>query len=643
MIRHTAIVVNVLLLLYNISSAQGRKDSTIVLQSVTITQSQLRTFVVEPNYLLLDSSTLSLSRTGTLADLFRKQGYGHIRSYGPGGLTAPAFRGSGSSHTSVLWNGINIGSPLNGQNDMSLIPMSIFQTASLQSGGNSSLSGSGAIGGYINLDNTVNFQRGISASSSIAMGSFGTRFIDASVTAGSERIAGSVHAVSSISDNNYKYLNSDKIPATLQRREHSKFEMHSLLSQVQARLTHRDAISIRSWIQNSTYLIPNPTSFTYPGEADESNEIGRYMFEWKHNASSMTIHTSTALLTQRLLYNDRAKFEVSNNTFNSFVQNLEVNGQINPTIQMIGGAHYNLETSRVDQFGTDNPKRNRIAFFYGAKFEHSWRYNFAFTLREELVDGNTTPIAPSVSGLFRIDSSFHLSAKATRNYRLPTLNDLYWLGGGTKGNPDLKPEVGWSEEISATYRRGNFDSRITAFNSIIDDWIIWNPSGSYSYSPQNIKKVWSRGIEFQGTYHRSFGRASLHTIARYSMSVSTNKRIYSNGNPNEIDKQLILTPRDEFSLLGELTFNGFALRVDGSYTGRQFNDTDNSPYNIVPAYFITNAWASKNFELHRFSVVLMFEVGNIFNINYVARPGYPNPGSNFKIALTLNFNNYKHG
>lgn len=37
-----------------------------------------------------------------------------------------------------------------------------------------------------------------------------------------------------------------------------------------------------------------------------------------------------------------------------------------------------------------------------------------------------------------------LSVSAFRQFVLPTFNQLYWEGGGGKGNPDLKPEEGWS-------------------------------------------------------------------------------------------------------------------------------------------------------------------------------------------------------
>ena len=61
-------------------------------------------------------------------------------------------------------------------------------------------------------------------------------------------------------------------------------------------------------------------------------------------------------------------------------------------------------------------------------------------------------------------------------YRLPGLNDLYWMPGG---NPDLKPEYGYSAEAGSklSWKSQNKKTKVsfepTYFNRYIYNWIIW--------------------------------------------------------------------------------------------------------------------------------------------------------------------------
>ena len=65
------------------------------------------------------------------------------------------FRGTSSSHTSVLWNGIPINSIANGLADLSSIFCHSFSDVVIVNGGDGSLFGSGAIGGSIHLNSTI--------------------------------------------------------------------------------------------------------------------------------------------------------------------------------------------------------------------------------------------------------------------------------------------------------------------------------------------------------------------------------------------------------------------------------------------------------------------------------------------------------
>ena len=86
-------------------------------------------------------------------------------------------------------------------------------------------------------------------------------------------------------------------------------------------------------------------------------------------------------------------------------------------------------------------------------------------------------------------------ASISRNYRFPTLNDLYFLPGG---NPDLKSEHGFTYDVGLSFSVGKenvyaLSGGINWFDSHIDDWIIWLPTTKGFFSPETSKGTCLRG------------------------------------------------------------------------------------------------------------------------------------------------------
>lgn len=86
-------------------------------------------------------------------------------------------------------------------------------------------------------------------------------------------------------------------------------------------------------------------------------------------------------------------------------------------------------------------------------------------------------------------------ASISRNYRFPTLNDLYFLPGG---NPDLKSEHGFTYDVGLSFSVGKenvyaLSGGINWFDSHIDDWIIWLPTTKGFFSPRNLKRYMLTG------------------------------------------------------------------------------------------------------------------------------------------------------
>ena len=93
-----------------------------------------------------------------------------------GGLATIKFRGTSPNHTAILFHGVNINSLTLGHSNIANIPMFLFDNIKIQYGGSSSLYGSDAIGGTIQLDTKPNWNNGIKIKLQHDISSFNNRF-----------------------------------------------------------------------------------------------------------------------------------------------------------------------------------------------------------------------------------------------------------------------------------------------------------------------------------------------------------------------------------------------------------------------------------------------------------------------------------
>ena len=142
----------------------------LLLKEIQISASRLSGFSAGNKVLNLDSALIIESSDQNLGDILARYTPVYLKSYGLGGLATPSFRGSGASHTPVIWNGFNLQSPLNGQVDFSLIPAFLMDQVQLQFGGAGALFGSGAIGGVVHLNQRSGIKSDLSIGANLGVG-----------------------------------------------------------------------------------------------------------------------------------------------------------------------------------------------------------------------------------------------------------------------------------------------------------------------------------------------------------------------------------------------------------------------------------------------------------------------------------------
>jgi vitamin B12 transporter len=620
-----------------------QKDSVRLLQEVMVEQSRLGNIAISRYTLKVDSLSLRLSFANSLADLLRKQGFGHLRAYGPGGVATASFRGTGSSHTAVLWNGVNISSPLLGLTDLSQVPMSFADDAVVQAGGASSIYGNGSIGGTIQLNNKARFGDGLKIVTQLSGGSFGTYFQNGEIKWSNKKFITSTKAFVSVANNDFEFINRSNFPVSVDKRTHNAMQQVGVLQQNYWKISHQHLINAKFWYQDNEYQVPALSSDSKPSLANQKDVFYRALVGWNFDSPNFEVSYQAAFINHELLYADPAINLVSKSNFRTAIQNAEINFLAMKKASATAGINYTWEEGITDNFGQLAPMRNRIALFSAYKWQPNVAWELASSFREEWVDGNANPIAPAITVKYKLPNGTSFYGSTSNNYRIPTFNDLFWIGAGGQSNPVLKTETSHSTEIGFAFLAKSISSNSklefkgAVYTNSVNDWIQWSPNNAL-WSPKNLKKVWSRGVEVQGQLQQSFNEINASFSFQYTFTKATNEDLYNSVNSNELHKQLFYTPMHEGSATVRVSAYGYSFTFNSSYTGSQFTDGDNNIFFANKEYLISNVWLNKTLSFHHFTGSVMAEVNNAFNIEYLSRPGYPMPGINYKFGITLQFN-----
>lgn len=622
-----------------VEDAEGAQDSLIHLEEVVISQTRLQNYAVGHYIQQVDTATSRLATVTNAAELMRKFGFGHIRSYGAGGLTTPSFRGTGASHTAVLWNGINIISPLNGQSDLTLIPVNFIDDVQLQSGGSASLYGAGAIGGTMQFNNKAVFKQGFNASLTGNAGSFKTFFHGLSASWSKNRWISSTKIFQGSALNNFSYSNTTYSPPREERRQHNAVEQHGILQQNYFQLNQKNLLSFRVWCQDNHIEIPEPTTVAQAGQSTQRDYFLRSTIGWNHDYKNGHLFMQSALVHHVLDYRSPLIDLVAVSKFNSIINILENTFNAGSAIEWTSGVNITRENVEADEL-TKNPSRTRVALYTAVKYE-AGKWRNVLSARQETVSGNLTPFAPSLGLEYKLHRVISTFGNVSRNYRIPTFNDLYWIDAVSKGNPNLRMEQSWSEELgfklSIPAKLFHLNGQFAAFSNHVDDMIYWTQD-SGRWSSENLRMAWTRGIETMGTLKTTIGKVRGELTQRYSFTAATTEGVYDPKKADEIGNQLVYTPKHESGTTVKLTWSSWQLSLTNNYTSRQFTDDNNNIYSILKPYSIANLWVSKDLIFRNMTILVMTEINNLFDQEVSARRGYPLPGRNFKAGFTIKFN-----
>jgi iron complex outermembrane receptor protein len=225
-----------------------------------------------------------------------------------------------------------------------------------------------------------------------------------------------------------------------------------------------------------------------------------------------------------------------------------------------------------------------------------------------------------------------------RNYHLPSLNDLHWQPGG---NPDLLPEKGFTMEGGLEYQQklsGQLiKTELTLYRSNIENWILWIPSYQGFWEPRNIRRVLSKGVEYNIHIQGFISEFTYKLSAIYGYTSAVNKGDPSIWGDDSYDKQLVYIPRHSGNLMVHLAWENLHVTYQYNAYSERYTTSSNdvTRRDRLYPYFMNDISAGSLFHLKRVALSLELKIYNLFNEPYHTILYRPMPGRNYQLVLKI--------
>lgn len=607
-----------LLLLCQVIWAQN--DSINKLKEVVVSDANLKKYSNSQSVLKLNDSVINKNEA-LLTDLLNFNSTIYFKEYGRGMVSTVAFRGTTASQTAVIWNGININSQMNGSTDFNTISGSDYNSVSVKAGGGSVIYGSGAIGGTVHLNNDLAFYNRFETNLKLDYGSFNTIGINYKTNISNKKWSAQIGFSKNSSTNDYKYLNLYNWKGEQRWNQNGQYDIITMSANVGYKFDAKNSLKLYSQTSNTD----RNTSLVSESETKTRyiNGFSRNLLEYDGDFGKFTTNLKAAYIFENYQYypDNSLNFFTYGKT-ESLITKADLGYQISKSTQIEAIIDYNRTKGYGSGFGDHVREISSAALLVKQDLSVEWKNEFG--IRKEFTDNYESPLLFSLGSSYQFGKLYNLKLNLSRNFRIPTFNDLYWETGG---NPDLKPESSYQAEIGNVFTFKNISLTQTFYYMKIKDLLQWIPGSNGIWSPQNTDKVNSYGAETLLSWKKQFGKNNFAANATYAYTASKNE---------DTKKQLFYVPLNKATASVSYSRNRISAYYQFMFNGFVYTTENNNPKDIINDYNVSNIGIDYDFKfLDTFK--LGFQVLNLFNKEYESLEYRPMPGRNFNLYLTLKF------
>lgn len=592
------------------------QDAAVQIPEVQLEESRLDLHQVGAQQLLLDSA---LSKhTHSLSDYLRQHGPIFVKEYGA--LSSAFYRGTSAAHTQLLWNGVSLNSLSTGQVDLGLFPAALFSEIKLNSGGHSTLSGSGAIGGSIQLNNQLEFNPVNTWEFDWMKGCFGLENQSVSYQFGDGKSAMHLQYLSSENQNDFEYINTGLPDSPLERQEHSyKSSKQYVLNYAYRNKSH---FGLNLWRSDNFREVPVGMLSSNPNALQWDDALRTKIF-WSRLGANYKLDLAHAYIEEDFLYASNfvnSKLEAKNH-FSS----LEYQHHYQSISAFVGASLQNR--SVVSNYYGEQADEQLLVGHFSFKKNGS-RYTSVAAVRGEHHPVYNVPALYSFSANYKLSDHWLWKGQLAKNFKAPTFNDLYWIGDGAVGNSQLTPELAYTSETTLEHSK----IALTLYSNWMQQMIQWQPNTTGVWMPQNLERVWARGLEVKRSVSDDLGLLKVSALASYAFTVSTLEE--SNiADDAGLGQQLAYVPVHKTSSIIHLNLEEWRMSISSAYNGKVNTTSDVSE--TLPSYALIDVILQ--YQPKYAPLVLSAKINNITNKSYQVYEWFPMPGRHliFNINLKL--------
>jgi len=627
------------LLLCKAAAGQDTDTSRFVTETIKIFGNKIVTNIFDsPVKIQVIGKNKIKNKNGEyLSDILQLTGGAFIKSYGGNGsLNTISMNGLGAEHTLVLLNGVKLNSTQNNQIDLNTISKDNIESIEILNNGSSSVYGSEAIGGVINIITTGNSSGKLNLKLNGQAGSYNQKKLSASLKKNAGPLNLSFDYSTERSPNNYDYYFNNGIRKLLKDRQNSNYDFTNYSMNIGLNSGMDARINLYSSYSDQMRNFPGIETGSEASRSTQKdrNWISSLSFEKNFNK---VIRLTTQINFQNNLskYND--KVLTDSYYKNLYYSNSTQVNYINKNIQLVTG--FDLSYARLYSNEVDGGvKRWQPGIYAASEIDMSEKLKIFPSVRYDYIsDINKSAVSGKLGINFKPFKKTNLNFKtsAGNNFASPTFNELYWID---LGNRSLSPESSVNIDFGAiasfeTISQNVLEVTYTYIEA--KDKIVWSPNSNGLWTPKNISRSVSNVIGVSFDSKKIIARDLMIDIgASYSFTTSLRKNEAYAGDPT-YDKQIFYIPEHLAKINLGLTYKTTGINLFYNYTGKRFTDFDNK--NSLPGVNLLEGNIYQDVKIWKLNTQMKFEVNNIFNEDYQMISGYPMPLRNFKVSVGVSY------
>lgn len=545
---------------------------------------------------------------GNIAAQLDRESNVFVRNYGPGSMSLISTRGTNTSQTALLWNGMQLQSAMLGMYDLSLLPSFLIGSATLQYGGCSPVAGSGAMGGALELNSFAAIHEGYKAEIFGGAGSFGHYQSGIAFSGGNNSFSSSSRVYYQTSSNNFPFTD----PEGVSRKQKNAAFRQIAGTQDLTFSGKAGRLGIYLWYLENYREIP-PLMVSGNSFQEQDDQSARAVIEWNYQKRNLHYQLRTGISREKIIFRDRTAL-LDEKSIGHIVQpSALIAWQANSHFRITGEFSSLYNSAEVEYYGAD--VKTAVQHTLSTTMNYiSEKVHADFSVRAGIFNSDVLPLTPSMGLLMKNKQFPSLRLEAAMMYRNPTLNDLYWRPGG---NPDLKSEKGYSlsaslektQSIKALFLKLNTG----IFYSEMDRLLTWLPLENGQYTATNLNGLESKGIELSFLGRTCFSKLNFTANVKYqyNLSVLTESNVhYADG----INRQMVYTPRHLLKAQAGILYKKIELRYFHGYTGYRYVTQDHSRY--LEPFATGELLLSWNGQFRNSGVMVFVNCKNCWNEEY---------------------------